>query len=780
MFLFLTKIMKKLLLITYLFLGAFHLHAQNITGEVIDGETNEVLPFVNIALFDQDSTLVTNTTTDFDGRFLFKISEHGDYILKFLFTGYKESQRVITINDDLDISLGLIKLASNITELEGVTITAEKESINMTSSGMSFNVDNDGGADMEDIISGMPSISMDENGEVTSNGESVVILVNGEESDLENPLEEIPIQLIDRVELLNNPPAEFTSASSAINIVLKEDVQLGNHGRVLLEGGSPDQYKFNMNLSRSKDRWSTNLNVGARSRSTPYEKENKRLNYNSNYRESIRNDDVTRENYNVNWTTSYAASANDKLKLILTWNRYDYELSGVEDEHVYDVDVMSPNPRDNHRTIYNERSSQRIQAQFNYDKNFMQEGRKLLFRARWSMDSYDQLNSNAVETFYHDNDSLILGDTRITERDRPSQNYFVTLKYIHPFNERSTLTTGFRNNTRIQQTNEKFYNVNSDGVASDRGNGAQNIDYLNQRFSGYASWNYKFYNDLSFRVGSVVESSIVDNQVSSADTLFNTNNNFLVVNPSASLNKKFNENWMGNISYSFRLNTPSEWKMNPTINDSNPLYISYGNPDLGLEKFQKLTLEVTNQQDKVSTRYGLFYRNIFDGTERVFETKGDTVYATYENIVNKHTLGGNVYVHVQIGNNQSVIFSGNLYKDIYNQRIVDHLPHSQWMYNAKLTYKAKFLEHYRFRVVGYYTSERIDYSGNSLPASGVDLSLSRYVVDKKGKIWLNVQDVFQTRAYSAYSYSPTFESEYNNDYVSTVRLGFTWSFYSLK
>ncbi|ANQ48018.1 TonB-dependent receptor [Flammeovirga sp. MY04] len=764
----------------YLLLILFHLcvftsHAQHITGVVLDQDNEDPLPYVNVALVKNDSIL-SMTITDFDGNFDLEVTQKDTYVIRFLFTGYKHFERALNINDDLNVSLGKIKLESTVTELEGVTVTAERENVNMTSEGMSFNVDSDGGTDMEDIISSMPSISMDENGEVSANGESVVILVNGEETDIENPLEDIPMQLIDRVELLNNPPAEFTSATAAINIVLKEDVKLGNHLRALIEGGSPTQHKANINYSMSKNRWSSSINAGYRHQEMNYYRENERLNYNNNQRSSTRDDLYKTTNYHVNWNSTYAFSPNDKLRFNVSYQRKEQDNRGDENEYLFNV-VGDPNYRNNYRTILNKRNSDRIRAQLNYDKNFMQEGRKFQVRLRYSMDEFEQYNGNTTNTEYLLDSSWKYNDARITERSRPSQNYFVSVKYVHPFNDRSVLTTGFRNSTTVQTIDESFYNLATDGTQTERGAGKQDTDYLNQRFSGYTSWKYSFYNDWNFRAGVSVENSKVESNIVQPDTTFNTNNNFWVINPNFNLSKKFNEKWMGNIFYTFRLTPPSDRALNPTINDNNPLFISFGNPNLSMQKFQKLNIQVTNQQEKVSTRVGLFYRNLTDGVERVYETKGDTIIATYGNIVNKHTLGTNFYVHWHLAKNQSLILSADVYNDIYNQRIDETLPTSEWMLSGKLTYKAKFFNHYRLRVVGYYTSERIEYNGTVIPASGVDISMSRYIANRKGKLWVVAQDVFQTRTWFSKTRSPQFESTSFTDLPSVVRLGMSWSFY---
>ncbi|MBD0402071.1 outer membrane beta-barrel family protein [Flammeovirga sp. EKP202] len=771
--------MFRLLLITITF---FHLsiltaYSQNISGEVIDGDTKESLPFVNVSCKQADATIAI-VSTDFDGKFTLEVKEKGDYELQFHYTGYKLNSRIITVNDDLDISLGQILLKSTITELEGVTVTAEKESVNMTADGMSFNVEEGGGANMEDIVSGMPSITMDENGEVTSNGEQVVILVNGEESSLENPLEDIPMQLIERVELLNNPPAEYTSATTAINIVLKENVKLGNNARIYVEGGMPTQAKAGFNISRSGDKWSTTVNVRYIQNELPYKNSSERLNYGSNTRENESEYTQGLKMFNANWSSSYALSVNDKLRFNLSYSHRENTTESEEEELVQNIDPDNINPRINYRTASNNRLTKRLQAQLNYDKHFMTEGRKFLTTIRFSIDDYDQLNTNQTNTLYLDTDELRYNDERLTERDRPSKNLFANVKYVHPFNPSSILTTGFRNQTKIQTNTERFYNRDEDGEETNRGLGYQNTDYLNQKFTAYFQYKYKFVNDLTLNVGGIAENSVINSDIENLEDTFSTQNNFWVFNPNASLNKKFNENWMGRIAYSFRMNTPPEWMLNPTINDSNPLFISSGNPNLTLQKKQKLVLDVTNHQDNFSTRGGVFFRSTIDGVERVFENKGDTIYSTFANIVDKYTVGTNIYVQYQLSKKHRIILSGDLYHDMYNTRTGD-FPLSQTMFNGKMTYKANLLNGFRVRLTGYYLSQTIRYNGTMTPASGVDASVSKSIYEGKGRLWLTAVDIFSTRKIYRSNISRTFESSNVVDLPTTVKLGFSWSFFSV-
>ena len=74
--------MKKFIyLINLLLFFSFNIiHSQSaISGTVIDGEFSDPLPFANIILYSSNSnSQLGGTSSDFDGKFLFEVSE-GEY-----------------------------------------------------------------------------------------------------------------------------------------------------------------------------------------------------------------------------------------------------------------------------------------------------------------------------------------------------------------------------------------------------------------------------------------------------------------------------------------------------------------------------------------------------------------------------------------------------------------------------------------------------------------------------------------------------------------------------
>lgn len=79
--------MKHLPLFFFLFLSSLSFAQVTLTGQVIDGEFNEPLPFANVLI----EEVATGTTTDFDGNFSIDLPA-GVYTVSFSFVGYQTQQ----------------------------------------------------------------------------------------------------------------------------------------------------------------------------------------------------------------------------------------------------------------------------------------------------------------------------------------------------------------------------------------------------------------------------------------------------------------------------------------------------------------------------------------------------------------------------------------------------------------------------------------------------------------------------------------------------------------
>lgn len=83
--------MKKLLMIT-LILMPFLVASQDkgyLKGKVLDGQSNDPIPFANVSLI-QDGNQIVGVTTDFNGEFSFSKIDTGTYDLELAYVGYQK------------------------------------------------------------------------------------------------------------------------------------------------------------------------------------------------------------------------------------------------------------------------------------------------------------------------------------------------------------------------------------------------------------------------------------------------------------------------------------------------------------------------------------------------------------------------------------------------------------------------------------------------------------------------------------------------------------------
>jgi outer membrane receptor protein involved in Fe transport len=94
-----------------------------------------------------------------------------------------------------------------------------------------------------------------------------------------------------------------------------------------------------------------------------------------------------------------------------------------------------------------------------------------------------------------------------------------------------------------------------------------------------------------------------------------------------------NKGNMVSAAYTQRLSRPGIWHLNPYVNDSDPMNISYGNPDLESVKRNTITLGYRKASQNWNLSVNLtnsFTRNNIEQIRRVNE-QGISI-ATYENI----------------------------------------------------------------------------------------------------------------------------------------------------
>ena len=205
--------MKKILLsLTFLLaaLTSFNLHAQSITGKVLD-ESDAPLAYANIILQKADSTYLAGTITDTTGTFI--ISGYHDAVrVQISFIGYETEYRsvdnltLIRLTPDTEVlGKSVVKATLPKTEIKGDAFVTKIENSVLAEAGSA-----------NDVLSKLPGVTLKDDGfEVFGKGVPL-IFINGRQVRDNSELEQLNSTEIKNVEVVQNPGARYDATVRSV------------------------------------------------------------------------------------------------------------------------------------------------------------------------------------------------------------------------------------------------------------------------------------------------------------------------------------------------------------------------------------------------------------------------------------------------------------------------------------------------------------------------------------------------------------------------------------
>ncbi len=229
--------------------------AKTISGRVAT-QSGEPMPFVTISVLAQDSSLITGAITDDDGQYAVEVNA-ANYIIQASYIGYQ------TVFGGPDFVLS--EEAEQLKELE---VKAKKPLIERQMDKLVVNVSASplsAGSNGNDILRRAPGVRIDKDGNITVNGKSVEIYVDGKPSylsgqQLKAMLDGTDGNTIEKIEIISNPSAKYDASGQGgiINIKTKRNMMKGLNG--MLSAGYGGMYFSDVNRWLQMDMVSLNLN----------------------------------------------------------------------------------------------------------------------------------------------------------------------------------------------------------------------------------------------------------------------------------------------------------------------------------------------------------------------------------------------------------------------------------------------------------------------------------------------------------------------------------------
>ncbi len=229
--------------------------AFQVTGQVADNTTSELMPGVTVLLWNTpDSSYSNATASNLGGRFALQVPTTGQYRLRLSFVGYETLHRDIQVATPI-ADAGRILLQEDVIAMEEILVEDVQERIRVSGDTTIFNADAftmGTDASAQDLVEKMPGMVV-QDGQVEAQGEQVQrVMVDGREffgNDPTTALQNLPAEVVQSVEIFDrqSDQAQFTgfndgNAERTINIVTRADMRNGQFGKVY--GGYGDESRY--------------------------------------------------------------------------------------------------------------------------------------------------------------------------------------------------------------------------------------------------------------------------------------------------------------------------------------------------------------------------------------------------------------------------------------------------------------------------------------------------------------------------------------------------------
>ncbi|MCC2546477.1 outer membrane beta-barrel protein [Hymenobacter sp. BT175] len=263
------------LLLLGLWLGCFLASAQKapatsgkslITGMVLDSTSGQPLREASVSLLAaKDSTYLSFTITDGDGRFTLRNVAPGRYQLLLTFLGYPSRRLPVQISQPgQPLDLGTLRLLARTNMLGEVKVVEEKAPVSMRGDTLAFNANafkTQPNAAVETMLKKLPGVEVDRDGTIRAQGREVNrVLVDGKPFFGDDPrmaTRNLPANIIDQVQLYDqqSDQAAFSGIDDGnrqrtINLVTKRDKRKGYFGANGGGIGTDGRYSARLGVNR--------------------------------------------------------------------------------------------------------------------------------------------------------------------------------------------------------------------------------------------------------------------------------------------------------------------------------------------------------------------------------------------------------------------------------------------------------------------------------------------------------------------------------------------------
>ncbi len=705
-------------------------------GKIVDTKTNKGLNGATVQIITSTKDTSGNARdlpvatgfTEANGDFDFEnVAVKGKLTLRVTNIGYKDVSQPINFDPgSSDKDLGNVKLEQSETTLSGVTVTSTaKPFFEMGVDRKIFNVDKNivtTGQTATEVMKQIPSLNVDVDGNVTLRNAAPTIFIDGRPTTL--TLDQIPADIIDKVELVTNPSAKYDASggnAGILNIVLKKNKKTGYNGNIRAGVDSRGRVNGGLDLSLRQNKFNYSVNANVNQRKSKYTNVIDRNNL---------TDDMSQIHQFTNGTSPGTFAffrggidffADNRNTFSASANFVRGSFNSFEDQTI-DSSITGSLLTQSLRSADTRRNFHNFGGQFSYKHNFAKDGHDIT--ADFNYNSSKNENDGAYETNYYSPTGAIKYIPYLQKIDGGGYNRFTTIQtdYENPITSKIKIEAGARAAIRnFLNDNLQYISDNKDSAYTLLPNISSQYKFTDQVYAAYGTFSVKG-KKWNYQVGLRAENSNYNGTLLGKDSSFKIKYPISLF-PSAFVTYQIDDKQDFQANFSRRINRPNFWQLLPFIDNTDPLNLSIGNPGLRPEFVNSFEVNYSNVYTKganllISAYYkhntdlitSNFYRDV--NPDKTINKADSVNFFSYINAQSSNTFGLELTNRITIAKFWDMTANYNLFNTKINGGSDQgNISQQRWSYFAKLNNNFKFNHGYSIQLSGDYQSKTI------LPAS---------------------------------------------------------------
>jgi len=779
------KLIMKIFYASLFFLSTLSIWSQafTVSGNIIDRENNPVA-YSNILLLNtKDSTIVSGTTSDDDGKFIFNKVAPNNYILKTSFISYKHSYLNLTVASNIEIPP--IILEESVEALSEIQLIYKKPTLKREVDRLVFNVEKTAlseGSLME-VLRNTPSVIVMDDA-ITVKGSEPTVYINDRKvhissSEIVELLQGTSASNIKSVEVITNPPARYDAESGVVlNITMSKNLISGYNGSVfgsVTQGVFPrTNYGMTNYFKGEKISLFANYNYG-RNKIDRVDRET--VNFlNTEYWNTDEDINYWTETHNANINFDWDINENNTISLSTNTQFIPYKKRIVKSNTEVLPMVLNDIAQFNSKGVARD-----IKQNMGFDLGFMSKNAnnaKFSFNSHYT--NYDYRRKQRVSTDYFlGNNSFDSNNTFKTRSDQGTEIFTIQADYYTPISEASTFEIGAKYSDVTSNSVIKHYDIiNNLPVKDPTRNDA--FDYNERVIAGYISYDNSW-KKWSFSTGLRLEQTNIEAKSESVNE--NNNQKYLEWFPTTNLGFQASKKLNIFVNYKRSLQRPNYQYLNPFRSYYTDNTYVTGNPKLQPIFTEQYKFGVSiNDIFFIESYYKKYKNNIF---EIPFQNNNEnTIAYTSVNINYTEEIGLDLEAYVDVSDKWSMYIGASFYNYKDNATLFSEvISKSKWSNYTILSNDFSFLKDNSLVANFGMTYIHKNVQGLQIVDSRLvsDLSLRKTVFKGKGSLSLWVSDLFNTQDFH---WVTKFADQNNASKVNMdsryIRLGFRYKFGNTK